>query len=112
MVEGGSQMFRPGTVSLVEPDDMKPGIPGLVGNPSHVMGIMATFQAMNQNQSRAMGTLWLPMTQGENLRVGIDLKETLFFLNIPEQMATWVVSWQKGLNMRIGKPSGGGKGWV
>ena len=54
MVEGGGQMFGSGAVSLVEPDDMKSCMPGLVGNTPHVMGIMATFQAMNQNQSRAV----------------------------------------------------------
>src|SRR5262245_17924456 len=52
MIETARQPFGPAAIALIEPDDVPPRGPRLVGNAAHVVGHAGTLEAVKQDKGR------------------------------------------------------------
>src|ERR1700740_1053866 len=67
MIERSRETFSAAAVSLVQPNDIESGRPGLLRDPQHVARVRRAFEPMQKNDRRTFAWIFMQVTIGPNL---------------------------------------------
>ena len=104
VIEGGREMFRSSTVSLIDANAIPPRLPGFLREPPHVVRFYASLEPMDDQHGRVFGGRGLPMAFCEEADLRSDLKNSILGKHPGRKAAARPPSRDKGHAVRALKP--------